>query len=114
MNKFLAPLKMLPLIQNKFWLNRIFFGCSPSEFLLVENFDRETAKKMNTSRIGVMVAHKPSKLATYLQYVRAGSIPVFCSKHARSVTAAQRLSVPYWGFQPLSSSSILDGRANFY
>lgn len=36
---------------------------------------------------------------------------ILLNKNARSVTAAQWLSVPYWGFQPLGSSSILDGRA---
>ena len=71
-----------------------------------------------------MVAHKPSKLDDASPVRKRGFdsrtllIPkpktfqkVMGSSYARSVTAAQRLSVPYWGFQPLGSGSIPDGRA---
>ena len=62
-------------------------------------------------RVGVMVAHKPSKLDDASPVRKRGFDSRTLLSYARSVTAAQRLSVPYWGFQPLGSGSIPDGRA---
>lgn len=58
-----------------------------------------------------MVAHKPSKLDDASPVRKRGFDSRTLLSYARSVTAAQRLSVPYWGFQPLGSGSIPDGRA---
>lgn len=60
-----------------------------------------------------MVAHRPSEPDGVPPVRRRGfesRIPLI---NARSVTAAQWHSGPYWGIQPLSSGSIPDGRANY-
>ena len=68
--------------------------------------------KKNSCRVSVMVAHKPSELDDVPPVRKSGfDSRTLLNIYARSVTAAHWHSGPNWGFQPLSSSSILDGCA---
>lgn len=105
MKYFNRTLLILKLLQLKVFI-------LPFHQLVTILFSEQFSIQFKRS-VGVMAAHKPSKLDDVPPVRKRGfDSHTLLYLYARSVTAAQRLSVPFWGFQPLSSGSIPDGRAN--